>query len=725
LENTNPSDNNLFREVAAKARIADVIAYYLGSKALIRKGKNFVCLCPFHQDHTPSMQIDVTRNTFHCFVDNHKGDSISFVEQYAKLSPMEALKKVCEICAIPLPDTLRGYAPKVSLIEQKFPEELKALSDLSQFYQLSLKTNEGKIARDYLEGRKIPQDVIDHFGIGYAPLDDQAAIQALRSKGYSVETLERAGILANSTLLKDHYSQKVMFPIQDNQGHTVAFSGRRLLESQPGGKYINYPESPLFEKRTILYHYDKAKETARQEGFVYVVEGFMDVIALVRAGINSVVGTMGTALTEDHIKALLALKVEIRMALDSDEPGRTAIERSLPLLTKAKANYRIQWAFKGGKDADEILTRLGKNELLKQINVLVDPVLYLFGRRLEGQPTLKDTSKILSFLRETSPYYQALDPLSQANDLAKIASRTGFDKDKLLPLLRSEDKPQRTTDYSREKRRNDTYKSYRKDREEIIPIDISRFPLGPSYNEETAVQEVQKFCLDYCRSHHQILFLNEILPDYKDPLRTDYLAKLVDIEVNLALVLPESRQAFMEFENNHNVFVMYPLYVFACLVGSSYLANPDLMEFSPRDYQALKDLLQNPHPVHPTVSLAQTIETPAADDAFDLDGIEGEGKTPAAEAPKEAVEDLPSFQDVSIPDLSKEDREIIFYILSVRERILSSRYDKEKYLSYLRLDKTLLSLYYFLKSVQEEKGGLLSKNDTFKLWEILGNLSRK
>jgi hypothetical protein len=149
------------------------------------------------------------------------------------------------------------------------------------------------------------------------------------------------------------------------------------------------------------------------------------------------------------------------------------------------------------------------------------------------------------------------------------------------------------------------------------------------------------------------------------------------------------------------------------------------MEFSPRDYQALKDLLQNPHPVHPTVSLAQTIETPAADDAFDLDGIEGEGKTPAAEAPKEAVEDLPSFQDVSIPDLSKEDREIIFYILSVRERILSSRYDKEKYLSYLRLDKTLLSLYYFLKSVQEEKGGLLSKNDTFKLWEILGNLSRK
>ena len=177
------SSGNIFKEIAAKASILKVIEAELGANRIVKKGNSYVCLCPFHEDHSPSMNIDVRRNTFHCWVDDHKGDPIAFVEQYEHLSPMEALKKVCSICSIPLPQELSNRKEYVPTVEREYPEELKALKELSHFYQLTLSSALGEKGREYLASRKIPQEVIDHFGIGFAPEDPSEAIRSLRGLG--------------------------------------------------------------------------------------------------------------------------------------------------------------------------------------------------------------------------------------------------------------------------------------------------------------------------------------------------------------------------------------------------------------------------------------------------------------------------------------------------------------------------------------------------------------
>ena len=311
--------SNVFREIVGKSDIVKVIAYYLGSDAIVKAGRRFKAICPFHPDSHPSMQIDPEKNFYHCFSCNAGGDTIKFVQEYAHLSSVEALKKVCEICGIPVPSLLSDVHEKRDPLKEKFPKELEALGELSRFYSLYLQSTDGLKGREYLSSRSISRETIDHFRIGYSPYDPTIAIASLRRVGFDVPTLERAGILSNSAELKDRYSGRIMFPLSDNEGHIVGFSGRKIDDKQEGGKYINYPETALFRKGDVLYHFDKARESARRDGYIYLLEGFMDVIAMQRAGLLSSAGLMGTALTENHLAALKGLGVECRLLLDSDE----------------------------------------------------------------------------------------------------------------------------------------------------------------------------------------------------------------------------------------------------------------------------------------------------------------------------------------------------------------------------------------------------------------------
>ncbi|MFA6830061.1 MAG: DNA primase [Bacilli bacterium] len=734
--------NNIFTEIAKKASIVTVMSYYLGSKALIKKGNNYICLCPFHADHSPSMRVDVSRNTFHCFVDNHMGDPISFVEQYAKLSPMESLKKVCEICSIPVPASVKQFKEFVPTVKQKYPEELKALDNICQFYQLSLLTNEGKKGMDYLEKRKLPKEIIEHFRLGYAPKDETQAISALRKQGFSVSVLENSGILANSTSLRDRYSEKIMFPIEDNYGNIVAFSGRQLSKDQPGGKYINYPETSLFLKRNVLYHYFQASQTARKDGFVYVVEGFMDVIAFSRAGINSVVGTMGTALTEEHIKALLALKCEVRMALDSDDRGREAIDRSLELLLKNKVPVRVQWAFHGGKDADEILTNLGKEELIKQANVLFDPFMYLFGRALKGRSHIDDTRELLEFLNLARPYYEALDPLTKEKDVKVISERSGFEKATIIPILEDK-KSEKKTNISEKTPTFSQGKSNKYSRnDKKIQIDLSRFHLGNDYDEETAIQKIQSECRDYCINRKIILPLSKIDPNYGSPSFVDHMEQMLMLEANIAVVLPQSRKAFEVFQESKNCLVLSPLYNFSSLVGSIYLANPNINCFSEKEFTFLKDsLLKKKEPETSTgsddefyPSQEEMEQVPVDSDAndlcypFDMDDIEKEIGPIKTDESIFDIDDLEpdeteSENDISSAVVPDDECEMIYLLITIIERIKNSRYDRDKYYNCLVHVNKLYSLYNFYKSIQDDKAGVLSNSDYLKLFEILAKLN--
>lgn len=604
--------NNIFAEVASKAPIKDVIAAELGANKIIKKGSGYVCLCPFHEDHTPSMQINVQRNSFKCFVDGNGGDPIHFVELYEHLSPIEALKRVCQICSIPLPESLRDRHTFVPSIEREHPEELKALKTLEEFYQLSLKSALGKPGQEYLASRGIPEDVISHFGLGFAPDDKTAAISSLRKNGFEVSTLEKAGILTNSSELSDRYSHRLMFPIEDNYGHIVGFSGRKINPNQDGGKYINYPETDLFKKNQILYHFYKAKDTCKRDGYIYLVEGFMDVIAFVRAGINSVAGTMGTALTEEHLRAIKALGVEVRLCLDSDEPGQEGEERCLPLLLKAEIPFRVVRLFKGGKDADEVLTRngeKGKEVLKEQANRLYDPFLFLLGRALKAggnREKLTDPLAIQTFLRKAAPYYMALDEISKARDLSILAKVTELEEevlskslaDKETKLQQEEPKeenlqgrnryPRKDGErpYYRNRDNNNRYQGYNSNR---------GYPYYDNRNYETQIDYGAQAIFS-SKIFNAVSIINGLYQLAKDsPEGEGFYPYLLENETNLIISVLASRDAYLQFEGTKTDYAYSPYYALNNLISLIYAKDISKKSLTLSDLRSIEDSLDAMH----------------------------------------------------------------------------------------------------------------------------------
>jgi DNA primase catalytic core len=579
-----------------------------------------------------------------------------------------------------LPTNIKNSQPYVNPLEEKYPDELKALVDLKKFYQLTLKSTDGKAGLDYLKGREIPDEVIEHFGIGFAPKDDTLAVSSLRNKlNYDVKVLETAGIIANSSVLKDHYSSRVMFPIEDNYGHTVAFSGRKILPEQEGGKYVNYLETPLFKKSEILYHFYKAKETAHRDGYIYVMEGFMDVIASVRAGINSVVGLMGTALTDEHIKALSSLKCEIRLCLDSDEAGQGGMERALPSLLKAGLPFRVVRRFKGGKDADEILTKQGKESLVTQLNMLYDPFLFLFARALRGDHTMVDDLRIRAFIKEGAPYYFALDEVGQARDLATLSRVTALSQDILIKILKNTDDKslslsKKTTDKEsgKESKEDKPYRDYpSRWKRNYIHEDkdlISGINLGD--NKQLAV----------VKSKIDDLVLNSANPP-------DFSNVLLGSEEEIIIDLSLSREAYKLYESAKCTLLYQPFYDLASLIGTIYMANPEMKTF---DQTAFENLLN---------SLTQENkekETQEDDSAFDLDGIDDE------------MDDNPSLPEIEIDSDEKEIiRKIVVLLACINQKLLSLP-QMQKVLTRQKKDA---NIYKQEKQLKLKSGGQLTDKD--------------
>ncbi len=669
-------DFSIFKEVASKASIVSVISYELGSNAVIKKGSNYRCICPFHDDHDPSMQINVAQNSFHCFVDHTYGDPIDFVEKYEHISKIEALKKVCQICSIPLPEDLASKKSFVPQIEVQYKRELEALRELGLFYQTYLSSNDGLACREYLEKRKIPQDAIDHFQLGYAPKDPSLAIQALRNRGFEIPVLEKAGILANSSEWKDRFSNRLMYPIFDDFGHLVGFSGRKIREEDPLGKYINYPATPLFNKGEILYHYHIAKNTCRKDRFLYVVEGFNDVIAFQRAGIDSCVGTMGTALTKENLKSLKRLNVEVRLCLDKDEPGQIAEENCLPLLRNEGIPFMVVRPFKGGKDADEVLANFypnGKDELLLESKRLYDPFLFLLARLLKkcgNGNVLEDSKKINQFILDSKPYYDVLDPVSRMNDLKALEKVSHLSLDSLEKL------------YSNLKEKKEG-ESHLKPIQENRPVYSSRSRFRHTYppkEEEQELVNVENLMDSKYRLSKDISsFLQETLNSIAGKSMNSSLLKN---EVQLIYVLPHSKEAAMEMESSGVNFSFLPFYYLNMWVTSIFLSHPNMVSFSKEQYDVLLKKLES----YASKSLEKKEEdhdTPVSiqDDAFSLDDL------PDMDEEKKEEETYDMIFSLNInPDDIDFMKRAVRYISAASDAI----YSKDSFLNMLEAHQLLL-----------------------------------
>ena len=416
-------DFDLVKEIKQRADIVDVISYYLSS--VQKKGKGYVAVCPFHDDHDPSMQISKDRQTFHCFVCQTGGDVFTFVQKYDKCSFEEAVRKVCDIIGFDDPRLHKQVYQKK--IDENLVPVYNCINELQKYYVYALTTEEGQVAREYLEKRKISAEQAAKFGLGYALKDGKMTIEYLKAKGFSLKNIENTGIaIAQTSNMSDNNQGRLIFPIKDTNGQVCGFSARKIVEDPEAPKYVNSPETVIFTKGNILYNYHLAKQSARHDGYIYVVEGFMDVFAFDTIGITSCVALMSTKLTKQHIELLRKLGVEVRICLDGDKPGQAAMMKLMAQLDEAHLPYRLVSMPGEVRDPDEILKQDGEDKLKVYVNALVDPFNFALNyyQNISPLSTIEDKKKVIHHFM---PMIASLnDKLVQDDYIYKLATATGF-----------------------------------------------------------------------------------------------------------------------------------------------------------------------------------------------------------------------------------------------------------------------------------------------------------
>lgn len=416
-------DFDLVKEIKQRADIVDVISYYLSS--VQKKGKGYVAVCPFHDDHDPSMQISKDKQSFHCFVCQTGGDVFTFVQKYDKCSFEEAVRKVCDIIGFDDPRLHKQVYQKK--VDENLIPVYNCINELQKYYVYALTTEEGKIARDYLEKRKLSNEQANKFGLGYAFGDGKMTIEYLKAKGFSLKNIENVGIaMAQTTNMSDNNQGRLIFPIKDANGQVCGFSARKINDDPEAPKYVNSPETVIFTKGNILYNYHLAKQTAKHDGYIYVVEGFMDVFALDSIGITSCVALMSTKLTKQHIELLRKLGVEIRICLDGDKPGQSAMMKLMSQLDEARLPYRLVSLPGEIRDPDEILKQDGEEKLLTFVNTLVDPFNFALNYYQNISPlgSIEDKKKVIHHFM---PMICSIkDKLVQNDYIYKLSEATGF-----------------------------------------------------------------------------------------------------------------------------------------------------------------------------------------------------------------------------------------------------------------------------------------------------------
>ena len=328
-------DKQLISEIKNSVNIVDVIGEVV---QLTKAGRNFLGLCPFHGEKTPSFNVVEDKQFYHCFGCGRSGDVFKFIEDYRGVSFMEAVQIVGDQVGIRV-QTLPPSQSRPQQADEKQPF-YEIHQEAAKFYHAILMTTKmGEEARQYLYDRGLDDEVLRHFQIGLAPAEGNYLLQSVSGK-FSENILADSGLfhISDRGIMYDAFQDRIMFPLSDDTGRVIAFSGRLWREpvegAKPQGKYKNSRGTLLFNKSYELYHLDKAKQVAKRNHELYLMEGFMDVIAAYRAGIENAVASMGTALTQEHVAHLSKFTKKVILAYDGDKAGRLATAKALEVLEK-------------------------------------------------------------------------------------------------------------------------------------------------------------------------------------------------------------------------------------------------------------------------------------------------------------------------------------------------------------------------------------------------------
>lgn len=328
-------DKQLISEIKNSVNIVDVIGEVV---QLTKAGRNFLGLCPFHGEKTPSFNVVEDKQFYHCFGCGKSGDVFKFIEDYRGVSFMEAVQIVGDQAGI----QVQALAPSQSRGQQADGKQpfYEIHQEAAKFYHAILMTTKmGEDARQYLYDRGLDDEVLRHFQIGLAPAEGNYLYQSVSGK-FSENIMAESGLFHISDMgtMYDAFQDRIMFPLSDDTGRVIAFSGRLWRDqaegTKPQGKYKNSRSTLLFNKSYELYHLDKAKQVAKKNHELYLMEGFMDVIAAYRAGIENAVASMGTALTREHVAHLSKFTKKVILAYDGDKAGRLATAKALEVLEK-------------------------------------------------------------------------------------------------------------------------------------------------------------------------------------------------------------------------------------------------------------------------------------------------------------------------------------------------------------------------------------------------------
>ena len=410
---------------------SDIVAVVSEYVHLNKKGKSFWGLCPFHSEKTPSFHVDPDKQIFRCFGCNKGGDVFSFVMEKKGLSFAEALTELALKAGITLEKEKRQSSSEKKIY---YDANRAAMA----FFEQQLASSRGEDARRYLSGRGITEETIRIFHIGFAPDSWDSLSTYLKGKGISHSAAEKAGLTAprKSGGFYDRFRGRVMFPIIDLTGEVIGFGGRVMGGGEP--KYLNTPESPIFEKKRVLYNLHASRNQVRQGGAV-VVEGYMDVVSLANAGFSSAVATLGTALGEDHVRLLRRFTDDITLVFDGDSAGRNAMVRALEPFLASDIIPRVV-ILPQGKDPDDIA-----REGIGIWNSFLSSAQDIWDLMFHESFSRYDPSKIRgqnAILKELAPMFARLHDNSMRDLLTqRLAVKLGVSPELVLKRIRPDVDP--------------------------------------------------------------------------------------------------------------------------------------------------------------------------------------------------------------------------------------------------------------------------------------------
>ena len=383
--------NEVIAQVLERANIYDVISRYTTLK---RAGSSAKGLCPFHSEKTPSFSVSEQKQVYHCFGCGASGSVINFVCNIENLSFVEGVKFLGDMYGIRVEDT--AFTDDRLAKRKSRIYEMNKLT--ARFFYDNLISEKGYEARKYLLERGLTNETINRFGLGYAENSFNSLITFLKGKGFTDYEISDAGLSARKENKRpyDFFRNRVMFPVFDVRGNVIAFGGRVLDDSKP--KYLNSPETPVFDKRKNLFGLNIAKKSNSKK--LILVEGYMDVISLHQHGANTAIASLGTSLTEDHAKLLKRYADELVLCYDSDGAGQTAASRAIEILSKHDIKTKVL-ALNGAKDPDEFVKKFGLNKFLESIESSKVPVLHNIGA-IKAKYDITVPEQKVEFLKQAS-----------------------------------------------------------------------------------------------------------------------------------------------------------------------------------------------------------------------------------------------------------------------------------------------------------------------------------